>query len=153
MLAYFYTWDSTVCTSFSSWNVKRVYFHRETVKGTFLSSWFVIQYPPCTPPKLKPRGLSHHYAPDLSRPLYTSYDETHIDQIVRGPDMEKVNLSGDFGQPIWGHLRVSKTWIKMLDDYNLPPEVVMAVLIIALLLKRWQRTSLWVTRSCLMKLT
>ena len=45
--------------------------------------------------------------------------------------MEKVNLSGDFR-----HLGVSKTWIKMLDDYNLPPEVEMAVLIIALLLQR-----------------
>ena len=39
------------------------------------------------------------------------------------------------GQPICGfcatyffkHLGVSKAWIKMLDDYNLPPEVVVAV--------------------------
>ena len=38
--------------SFSSWNVKGIYFHRETVKGSFLSSWIVIQYPPCTPPYL-----------------------------------------------------------------------------------------------------
>ena len=51
MLA-FYTFHSAVCMRFSSWNVKSFYFHRETVKVNFLSSWFVIQDPPppCTPP-------------------------------------------------------------------------------------------------------
>ena len=42
--------------------------------------------------------------------------------------MEKVNPSGDFGATyFFKHLGVSKAWIKMLDDYNLPPEVVVAV--------------------------
>ena len=41
--------------------------------------------------------------------------------------MENVKISGDFVRPIFfKHPMVSKTWIKMLDEYNLPPEVVMA---------------------------
>ena len=57
MLA-FYTFYSAVCVRFSSWNVKSFYFYRETVKVNFLSSWFVIQDPPCTPPDMN-RLLGH----------------------------------------------------------------------------------------------